>query len=88
LPTNGLYADSDHVVRFADQTGLNCLPDQPLLFRIQLNRHTMSSRDYLSFPAAFGDELPMSFPQWPRRLALAAKLWDTISIKAPPGVQP
>jgi predicted RNase H-like HicB family nuclease len=52
LPAKGLDADSDHVIRFAGQTGLNCLPDQPLIFRVQLNRHTLSSLDYLSFPAA------------------------------------
>jgi hypothetical protein len=51
LPPNGLDADGDHVIRFADQTGLSGLPDQPLLFRVQLNRHTASSLDYLSLPA-------------------------------------
>jgi len=28
------------------------LPDQPFLFRVRLNRHTVPSLDYLSFPAA------------------------------------
>jgi hypothetical protein len=44
LPTNGRDADSDHVIRFADQTGLNCLPDQPLLFRVQSNRRSRLSQ--------------------------------------------
>jgi hypothetical protein len=55
LATNGLDADSDHVIRLADQTGLNCLPDQSFLFRVQSNRHTMSSLDYLKLRGSAGD---------------------------------
>src|SRR5271157_1553564 len=55
LPTNGLDADGDHVIRFADQPGLNRLPDQPLFFRVQLNRHAVPSLDYLKLRGSAGD---------------------------------